>query len=304
MWRRFVDRWPSPGDLAGAGTQELLAAWSGLGYNRRALALRDAARTIVAEHGGRVPSTIDALEALPGIGPYTARAVAAAAFGVPVAPLDVNVRRVVSRVLGVPASSPGLQAAADELVSRGGARSLVRCRDGSRLRCVPAARAVVRCVSARVRVRVARGGRGRRGALGAERTLPVHDPLAPRPARRGGRRRAGRWVGGLAGSTRRPRSQRRSWRLRPASNGKGSWTSRTARSAFDSDAARGRSFHHADGRRRLRFVGDARPRPTHRPPTRRRRCPPTTRRSSRWTCARSVTTGPRRPPGRRSRPRR
>ena len=118
MWRRFVDRWPSPGDLAGAGTQELLAAWSGLGYNRRALALRDAARTIVAEHGGRVPSTIDALEALPGIGPYTARAVAAAAFGVPVAPLDVNVRRVVSRVLGVPASSPGLQAAADELVSR------------------------------------------------------------------------------------------------------------------------------------------------------------------------------------------
>ena len=120
MWRRFVDRWPAPGDLAGAGTQELLAAWSGLGYNRRALALRDAARTIVAEHEGRVPSTIDALEALPGIGPYTARAVAAAAFGVPVAPLDVNVRRVVSRVLGVSASSPGLQAAADELVSREG----------------------------------------------------------------------------------------------------------------------------------------------------------------------------------------
>ena len=56
---------------------------------------------------------------LPGIGPYTARAVAAAAFGVPVAPLDVNVRRVVSRLLGVPSSSSGLQAAADELVSRG-----------------------------------------------------------------------------------------------------------------------------------------------------------------------------------------
>jgi A/G-specific adenine glycosylase len=117
-WRRFVDRWPAPGDLAGAGTQELLAAWAGLGYNRRALALRDAARTIVAEHEGQVPSTIEALEALPGIGPYTARAVGAAAFGVPVAPLDVNVRRVVSRVLGVSAWSPGLQAAADDLVSR------------------------------------------------------------------------------------------------------------------------------------------------------------------------------------------
>jgi A/G-specific adenine glycosylase len=118
MWRRFVDRWPSPGALADAGTQELLAAWAGLGYNRRALALREGARAIVSDHAGRVPGTVAALEALPGIGPYTARAVAAAGFGVPVAPLDVNVRRVVSRVLGVPASSPGLQAAADDLVSR------------------------------------------------------------------------------------------------------------------------------------------------------------------------------------------
>ena len=120
MWRRFVDRWPTPGDLAGAGTQELLAAWAGLGYNRRALALREAARTIVAEHerpgardrragwrrcrgSGRTP-----------LGPWRRRR-----FGVPVAPLDVNVRRVVSRVLGVPASASGLQAAADDLVSRG-----------------------------------------------------------------------------------------------------------------------------------------------------------------------------------------
>jgi A/G-specific adenine glycosylase len=118
-WRRFVDRWPTPSDLAEAGTHELLAAWAGLGYNRRALALREAARTIVATPGGRVPATVRELEALPGIGPYTARAVAATAFGVPVAPLDVNVRRVVSRVLGVPSSSAGLQAAADDLVSRG-----------------------------------------------------------------------------------------------------------------------------------------------------------------------------------------
>jgi A/G-specific adenine glycosylase len=117
-WRRFVDRWPTPEDLAGAGTHELLVAWAGLGYNRRALALRACARTIVTDHGGRVPTTIGALESLPGIGPYTARAVAASAFDVAVAPLDVNVRRVLSRVLGVPASSSGLQAAADELVSR------------------------------------------------------------------------------------------------------------------------------------------------------------------------------------------
>jgi len=117
-WRRFVDRWPTPGDLAGAGTHELLAAWAGLGYNRRALALREAARAIVADHEGCVPMTVAKLESLPGIGPYTARAVAAAAFAVPVAPLDVNVRRVVSRVIGVTPTAPGLQAAADGLVSR------------------------------------------------------------------------------------------------------------------------------------------------------------------------------------------
>jgi A/G-specific adenine glycosylase len=118
-WRRFVDRWPTPADLAAAGTHELLAAWAGLGYNRRALALRECARAIVATWGGRVPANVAELESLPGVGPYTARAVAAAAFGVPVAPLDVNVRRVVSRVLGIPLPSSGLQAAADELVSRG-----------------------------------------------------------------------------------------------------------------------------------------------------------------------------------------
>ncbi|MEP6638932.1 MAG: A/G-specific adenine glycosylase [Chloroflexota bacterium] len=118
-WRRFLDQWPTPAHLSEAGTHELLAAWSGLGYNRRALALRESAQTIVARHRGRVPATVAELESLPGIGPYTARAVAAAGFGVPVAPLDVNVRRVVSRVLGVASSSPGLQAQADELVARG-----------------------------------------------------------------------------------------------------------------------------------------------------------------------------------------
>jgi A/G-specific adenine glycosylase len=117
-WRRFVDRWPSPAALAGAGTHDVLAAWAGLGYNRRALALRESARTIVADHRGRVPATVTELETLAGIGPYTARAIAAAAFGVPVAPLDVNIRRVVSRILGVPSSSTELQPVADALVSR------------------------------------------------------------------------------------------------------------------------------------------------------------------------------------------
>jgi A/G-specific adenine glycosylase len=120
-WERFIARWPDATSLATAGTQELLRAWAGLGYNRRALALREAARMIVRRHGGRVPASVDALELLPGIGPYTACAVAASAFGVPVAPLDVNVRRIVGRVVGSTGDSPGarrLQATADALVAR------------------------------------------------------------------------------------------------------------------------------------------------------------------------------------------
>jgi A/G-specific adenine glycosylase len=117
-WEQFMARWPEPAALAAAGTRDLLQAWAGLGYNRRALALREAARTIVRDHDGQVPRGVEALESLPGIGPYTARAVAASAFGVPVAPLDVNVRRVVGRVIGGVPPPREFQAVADELVAR------------------------------------------------------------------------------------------------------------------------------------------------------------------------------------------
>jgi A/G-specific adenine glycosylase len=117
-WERFIERWPDANALATAGTRELLQAWAGLGYNRRALALREAARAIVNDHFGRVPASVEALERLPGIGPYTARAVGAAAFGAPVAPLDVNVRRVIGRFLRDDPSAKRLQADADALVSR------------------------------------------------------------------------------------------------------------------------------------------------------------------------------------------
>ena len=116
FWRSFITRWPSPDALATAGTRELLAAWAGLGYNRRALALRAAAGQIVEEHAGVVPSDVPQLEGLPGIGPYTARAIAATAFGIASAPLDVNVSRVIGRVTGH--SGPGLQEVADGLVAR------------------------------------------------------------------------------------------------------------------------------------------------------------------------------------------
>jgi len=124
-WRRFVARWPTPAALAESPTRDLLAEWAVLGYNRRALALREAARRIVADHGGAVPATVAELQTLPGIGPYTARAIAAAAFGLAVAPLDVNVRRVTSRLTGIDPASRDLQAAADGLVDRGDPRRWV-----------------------------------------------------------------------------------------------------------------------------------------------------------------------------------
>lgn len=115
-WVSFMRRYPTPRSLAEASTAAVLRAWSGLGYNRRAVNLQAAASLIVADHGGRVPGSVDALEALPGVGPYTARAVAALAFGQPVAAVDTNVRRVVSRVLGGGLAARALQARADSLV--------------------------------------------------------------------------------------------------------------------------------------------------------------------------------------------
>ena len=121
-WTAYLARFPSVGVLAAATPADSLRAWSGLGYNRRALNLWRAATAMVERHDGAVPRTIDELRALPGVGRYTARAVAAIAFGQPVAAVDTNIRRVVGRVLWghvVPPSAEALQAAADDLVDRG-----------------------------------------------------------------------------------------------------------------------------------------------------------------------------------------
>ena len=118
-WTRFMARFPTVQALAAASPAEVLRAWQGLGYNRRALALWRAARVIVDEHGGRVPSDLDALQALPGVGPYTARAVAAIAFGMRVGAVDTNVRRVVGRVAAgdaEPLSAAAMQRLADATV--------------------------------------------------------------------------------------------------------------------------------------------------------------------------------------------
>jgi A/G-specific adenine glycosylase len=98
-WGRFLARFPTVEVLADANPADVVRAWQGMGYDRRALNLRRAARAIVEEHGGRVPSDIAALERLPGIGPYTARAVASIAFGARVGAVDTNVRRVLGRAI-------------------------------------------------------------------------------------------------------------------------------------------------------------------------------------------------------------
>jgi A/G-specific adenine glycosylase len=98
-WREFTTTFPTFERLADASPADVLRAWRGLGYNRRALNLWRAARVVVERYGGQLPSDIEALERLPGIGRYTARAVAAIAFGVPVGAVDTNVRRVLSRTM-------------------------------------------------------------------------------------------------------------------------------------------------------------------------------------------------------------
>jgi A/G-specific adenine glycosylase len=116
----FMSRFPTARSLAQASEAEVLAAWSGLGYNRRALSLRRSATEV--SRGGW-PRGVEAIRRLPGVGPYTARAVASLAFGEPVGVVDTNVRRWLVRRFGLGADTPprALQALADALAAAGSA---------------------------------------------------------------------------------------------------------------------------------------------------------------------------------------
>ena len=117
-WAGFMAAFPTVQAVAAATPADVLRAWQGLGYNRRAVNLWRAARAIVEEHGGEVPRELAELQRLPGVGPYTARAVAAIAFGRPVGAVDTNVRRVVGRVAGGAdgLAEAALQSLADSIV--------------------------------------------------------------------------------------------------------------------------------------------------------------------------------------------
>jgi A/G-specific adenine glycosylase len=100
-YARFLSRWPTVDALAAASLDDVLRAWAGLGYYARARNLHVCAKAIVEQHSGHFPEDLDALRALPGIGEYTAAAVSAIAFDLPVVPVDGNVERVVSRLFTV-----------------------------------------------------------------------------------------------------------------------------------------------------------------------------------------------------------
>ncbi|HEY8474617.1 MAG TPA: A/G-specific adenine glycosylase [Natronosporangium sp.] len=112
VWREWVTRWPTPAALAAEPAAEAIRAWGRLGYPRRALRLHQCARTLVERHGGEVPRTLPELLALPGVGSYTARAVAAFAYRQRHPVVDTNVRRLLARCLdGEPDAGPATTAA-------------------------------------------------------------------------------------------------------------------------------------------------------------------------------------------------
>ena len=115
-WEAWLARWPTPADLAADSPGEAVRLWDRLGYPRRALRLHEAACAITARHGGEVPADQEALLALPGVGAYTAAAVAAFAFGRRATVVDTNVRRVEARlVTGVALPAPSLTRAESAL---------------------------------------------------------------------------------------------------------------------------------------------------------------------------------------------
>ncbi|QGP79734.1 A/G-specific adenine glycosylase [Sphingobium sp. CAP-1] len=118
-YAKFTARWPTVEALAAAKDADLMAAWAGLGYYARARNLLACARAVARDHGGRFPDTEEGLRALPGVGAYTAAAVAAIAFGRRAVVVDANVERVVARLFTIatplPAARPEIREAADRI---------------------------------------------------------------------------------------------------------------------------------------------------------------------------------------------
>ncbi|MGC8476994.1 MAG: A/G-specific adenine glycosylase [Acetobacteraceae bacterium] len=182
-WHRFVSRFPDVATLAAAPLDAVLAAWAGLGYYARARNLHAGARAVVA--GGGFPRDVAGLRALPGVGSYTAAAIAAIAFGQPVVPVDGNVARIAARVAAVTAPLPAARTAIAAAAAALGTDAPARARPGDFAQalfdlgagvCTPLAPRCLACPW--------QGGCAAR-ARGIAAELPRKAPKRPRPARFG-----------------------------------------------------------------------------------------------------------------------
>jgi len=207
-FERWMQRFPSVQDLAAASSEQVLHAWEGLGYYRRALNLRRAAQTLVAEHGGRLPATASELMSLPGVGRYTGAAIAALAFQQDEIALDGNLRRVLARWIDLtldPRSPKGerkLLLAAQALLPVGRAAEFNQAlMDLGASVCSPRAPACGACPIASGCLAHRRGTQGQR-PVRRERPRIPHRLVAAAVLRRRGRvliarRPEGKLLGGL-----------------------------------------------------------------------------------------------------------
>jgi len=176
----FLARWPDIDALAAASLDEVLKAWAGLGYYARARNLKACAEQLVADYGGKFPSNENALRALPGIGVYTAAAIAAIAFDRPAAVVDGNVERVVARLFALERPLPGAKGEIRALTAtiapavRPGDFAQAMMDLGAGV-CTPKRPACPLCPLA---------GHCAGRAAGLAETLPVKTPKKPRPVRR------------------------------------------------------------------------------------------------------------------------
>jgi A/G-specific adenine glycosylase len=207
-FERWMRRFPKVQDLADASSEEVLRAWEGLGYYRRALYLHRAAQELVAEHGGRLPTTAREWMDLPGIGRYTGAAIAALAFRQDEIALDGNLRRVLARRIDLtldprtPQGERMLLAAARALLPAGRAAEFNQAlMDLGALVCSPRAPTCAACPIAFDCLAYLRGTQAQRPVRRARPRLPHREVAAAVLRRRGrvliGRRPEGKLLGGL-----------------------------------------------------------------------------------------------------------
>jgi A/G-specific adenine glycosylase len=182
---RWLERFPTLAALAAAPQQAVLAAWEGLGYYSRARNLHRAAQLVVSEHGGALPRSVKALRALPGIGRYTAGAIASMAFGLDAAVLDGNVKRVLARLFDFradvksPAGEKQLWALAERLVPAGRAGDYNQAlMDLGATICTPRAPACLLCPLRELCVAQRLGVQLDRPITPARRPLPLREQAA------------------------------------------------------------------------------------------------------------------------------